>query len=128
MATRATSKAYGSETQNLAAEWYRLRGFPFVMSTGAGRIGRDLLNMIGLAPEVKGRADFSPMAWLRQAKANAGNDLPFVLFRPRGMGPASVGQWGVLLTNEDFTGLLLAAGYSDAKDWNIPLKGVRDDA
>jgi len=116
MATRATRKARGSETQNLAAQWYRERGWPFVESTGAGRSGRDLVGMPGLAPEVKARRDFNPLAWLRQAAANASTDLPFVLFRPDGMGEKSIGQWGVLLTNEDFTRLLRDAGYGDPPD------------
>lgn len=119
MATRATRKARGSETQNLAAEYWRRRGHPYVMSAGAGRIGRDLLNMIGLAPEVKARRDFSPMAWLRQAKMNAGDDLPFVHFRPDGMGEKSMGQWGILLAADDFAALLRDAGYGDPKAWDV---------
>lgn len=116
MATRATRKARGAETQNLAARWYRVNGWPFCESAGAGRVGRDLLNMPGLAGEVKARRDFSPLAWLRQAASNATTDLPFVLFRPDGMGEATIGQWGILLTNEDFTNLLRDAGYGDPRE------------
>lgn len=113
MATNASRKARGSNTQNLAAEYYRQNGWPFATSAGAGRIGRDIENMLGLAPEVKARRGFSPLAWLRQAEVNADGDLPYVLFRPDGMGPASIGRWGILLANDAFTGLLHRAGYGD---------------
>ena len=83
-------------------------------STGAGRSGRDLTGMPGLAPEVKARRDFAPLAWLRQAAGNASTDLPFVMFRPDGMGEKSIGSWGILLTVEDFTRLLRDAGYGES--------------
>jgi hypothetical protein len=108
-----TRKARGSATQIIAAAWYARHGFPYCTDAGAGRVGRDLLNMIGLAGEVKARAGFSPLAWVRQAKANAGPDLPFVLLRCNGQGPATVADWPVILRNEDFTRLVRAAGYGD---------------
>lgn len=100
----------------IAALWYREHGFPFCTDAGAGRTGRDLLNMIGLAGEVKGRADFSPLAWVKQAVKNADGDLPFVLLRCNGQGPAAVADWPVILRNEDFTRLVRAAGYGDPED------------
>lgn len=112
MATRAR-KVRGAETQNGVAAWFRVHGWPFAESAGAGRVGRDVTGMPGLAPEVKARAEFTPMAWLRQAEAAAGEDLPFVVWRPNGMGPANIGKWGVMLSLEDFTALLRLAGYGD---------------
>lgn len=106
-------KARGMATQALAAAWFRARGFPYCTDAGAGRPGRDLLNMIGLAPEVKARAGFSPLAWIRQAATTAAGDLPFVLLRCNGQGPATVADWPVLLRLEDFTALVRAAGYGD---------------
>lgn len=116
MATNATRKARGLATQNLGAEWYRGHGWPFATSEGSGRAGRDILNMPGLAPEVKARAEFNPLAWLRQAGANATTDLPFVLWRPNGFGPATIHRWPVMLINEDFTNLLRDAGYGDPRE------------
>jgi hypothetical protein len=107
-------KARGSATQIIAAAWYRRHGFPYCTDAGAGRIGRDLLNMIGLAGEVKARAGFSPLAWIKQAKANAvPGEVPFVLLRCNGQGEATVADWPVILRNEDFTRLVRAAGYGD---------------
>ena len=113
MATRATRKQRGAETQNATAAWFSANGWPYAESTGAGRGGRDITGMPGLSCEVKARADFTPLAWLRQAKEAATTDLPFVVWRPNGMGPASIGSWGVMLTLEDFTALLRDAGYGE---------------
>ena len=107
----AHRKARGSATQVLAAEWFRNRGFPYCTDAGSGRTGRDLLNMPKLAGEVKARTDFSPLAWVRQAKANADGDLPFVLLRCNGQGPATLPDWPVLVRLADFTDLLRRAGF-----------------
>ena len=107
-------KARGAATQRIVAEWFRDRGWPYAIDAGAGRQGRDILNMVGLAPEVKARREYSPTAWLRQAEANAAGDLPFVVHRPDGMGPATVHDWPVTIRLADFTDLLREAGYGDA--------------
>lgn len=107
----ASRKSRGSQTQALAADWWRSHGFPYCTDAGAGRTGRDLLNLIGLAGEVKARADFSPLAWIRQARSNADGDLPFVLLRCNGQGGASIADWPVICRLEDFTTLVRAAGY-----------------
>ena len=104
-------KRRGMKTQALVAQWFTRHGFPFATDTGAGRPGRDINGMIGICLEVKARSDLSPRAWLKQAKSSAGDDLPAVVFRPNGMGEASIGEWGVLLTLEDFTALVRQAGY-----------------
>jgi hypothetical protein len=109
-------KARGSATQAIAAAWFRRHGLPYCTDAGAGRSGRDLLGMLGLAPEIKARTKLDPLAWVRQARDNAGPDLPFVLFRCNGQGPASVAEWPVLLRLEDFTRLVRAAGYGDPEE------------
>lgn len=109
----AARKSRGSATQAIAAAWYRAHGFPYCTDAGAGRTGRDLLNMIGLAGEVKARFQFDPLAWIRQATKNAAGDVPFVLLRCNGQGPATVADWPVILRNEDFTRLVRAAGYGE---------------
>lgn len=106
-------KARGAATQAIAAAWFRARGFPFCTDAGAGRTGRDLLNLIGLAGEVKARTKFDPLAWIRQAVAAADGDLPFVLIRCNGQGEKTIGDWPVILRLEDFTTLVRAAGYGD---------------
>ena len=105
-------KRRGAKTAALAAEWFRSHGWPFATDVGAGRPGRDIENMPGLACEVKARAAFEPLAWLRQAGANAHpQDVPFVVWRPNGYGPADMERWPVMLTLHAFTGLLRGAGY-----------------
>lgn len=106
-------KHRGYKTQALTAEWFKKRGWPFATSTGAGRSGVDIENMAGLAPEVKGRRDFNLTGFLKQAKANAGGALPFVVVRPDGYGPARIGEWGMIFTLKDGTELLRAAGYGN---------------
>ena len=103
-------------TQRVAADWFQDHGFPYAESTGAGRSGSDLTGMPGLAPEIKARSDLQPLAWLKQAEMNPG--LPFVIFRPNGMGEQSVGQWGVLVRLEVFTDLLRSAGYGTPQETN----------
>ena len=104
-------KARGMRTQLVVAEWFRDRGWPFATSTGAGRAGVDIENMPGLAPEVKARRDFNVTGFLKQAAANRGDGLPFVVLRPDGYGEANVDKWAAILTLDDFTALLRAAGY-----------------
>lgn len=106
-------KVRGMATQRLAAEWFQDRGFPYAESTGAGRPGRDITGMPGVAVEVKARASLDPIAWLRQAEATAAGDLPCVVFRPNGFGPATVHEWGVLMRLDTFTQLIRDAGYGD---------------
>ncbi|MCU1613134.1 MAG: hypothetical protein JWO98_674 [Frankiales bacterium] len=114
--TASSRKSRGMATQALVAAWFRRRGFPFATDAGAGRPGRDILNLLGLACEVKARAGFSPLAWVKQAVKAAAGDLPFVVLRCNGQGPAAVGDWPVLLRLEDFTALVRAAGYGDPEE------------
>lgn len=109
--TSQSRKARGRRTEKVLAEFYAENGWPFAESTGAGRSGVDVTGMPGLAVEVKARRAFDPVAWLRQAATRAG--LPFVVFRPNGMGEQSVGRWGVLMTVAEHTALLRSAGYGD---------------
>lgn len=112
--SNASRKARGQRTQNVVARWFAGHGWPFADSTGAGRTGNDVTNMPGLACEVKARAGFDPLAWLRQARAG-GAGLPFVVFRCNGQGEQSIAEWPVLTTLGRFTELLQAAGYGDGE-------------
>lgn len=109
-------KRRGAATQALVAAWFRDHGHPFATDAGAGRQGRDVLGTLGLAIEVKARADLQPQAWLRQAESTAAGDVPVVVFRPNGMGPACINDWGVLMRLDDFTALSRAAGYGDPEE------------
>ncbi len=117
--------ARGRKTQELLAcrgedgkplGWFNRNGWPDAWATAASIPGRDLRDMLGLAPEVKASADLDPTGLLRQAVANAGTDLPFGVYRPRGFGPERIGQWVVFIRLEDFTTLLHEAGYGTAEE------------
>jgi hypothetical protein len=112
MTTVASAKRYGAQTQAAAAAYFAANGWPYATDVGAGRNGSDILNVPGLAVEVKGRADFAPLAWLRQAKTGAPG-LPLCIVRPKGMGVASVADWLMMLRVGDGVELLRAAGYGD---------------
>lgn len=108
----ASRKARGMRTQALVAEWFQQHGYPYATDAGAGRPGKDILNTPGLSIEIKARSKFEPQAWLRQAAGAAvGDELPLAIFRPNGMGPESIGRWGVLLTLDDLGVLLRKAGF-----------------
>ena len=106
-----TRKARGAETQRCVANYFAGHGWPYASDAGAGRQGSDILGTPGLAIEVKGRRDYSPMAWLRQASNGVG--LPLIVHRPDGMGPASIADWPVTLRLRDAVALLRAAGYGE---------------
>lgn len=112
--TPQSRKRRGRDTELLAARYLAENGWPFAMPTGAGASGRDITGTPGLAWEVKARTAFEPMANMRQALRNAGDDLPLVLLRPNGVGEASIGIWPVFTTLTNAIWLLRRAGYGDA--------------
>lgn len=99
-------------TQLVVAQHLATNGWPHAVSTGAGRAGSDITGALGLAVEVKARAGFSPMAWVRQAETGQG--LPMVIFRPNGLGEASVSDWPVIMRLREVIDLLHQAGYGEA--------------
>lgn len=120
----ASRRLRGAATQNAVAEWFRGHGWPYAESTGSGRGGADITGLPGLACEVKARRDFEPVAWIRQAARGRG--LAFVVWRPDGMGPETVGSWPAMLTVAELTALLITAGYGD--DPALQLKRHLDQA
>lgn len=107
-------KRRGRETEHIVARRFAADGWPFALATGAGASGKDITGVPGVAPEVKARSAFSPMANLRQATANAKpGELPVVIMRPNGFGEATVDEWPVFLTFARFRQLLHEAGYDE---------------
>jgi hypothetical protein len=92
--------ARGRRTTRVVAEWLREHGHPEAESTFGSEPGRDIKKIPGHAPEVKARHLFAPLEWLRQAKANAGDDIPCVIFRPNGAGE-NAGDYMVIRRLED---------------------------
>lgn len=108
--TNRYRKARGAQTQRVVAEYLTTQGWPYATDAGAGRSGRDILGVDGVSIEVKARRDLNLPAWIRQARAAAGNDLPVVVHRPDGMGPASIADWPATLRLADLVALLHEAG------------------
>lgn len=101
----------GRRTEEHVAAWLRDHGWAHAERNPASLPGRDIKGIAGLGIEVKARRDFNPAAWARQAAKNAGTDLPLVVMRPDGMGPAQIGLWPVFFSLADATQLLIDGGY-----------------
>lgn len=102
--------ARGRATQNLVAIWFAARGAPNAKSRPASLPGVDVYDIEGLAPEVKATTKIDLTGWLKQARHNAGRDLPVVIYRPVGYGPERIPHWVAVLSLADLTWLLQQAG------------------
>jgi hypothetical protein len=78
-------KHRGYRTQKVIAEYLK-QWWAYADTAGAGRQGEDILNIPTLSIEVKARADFQPLAWIKQAETNANGKLPMVIMRCNGQG------------------------------------------
>jgi len=78
-------KHRGYRTQKVIADYLKT-WFPYADTAGAGRQGEDILNVPTISIEVKARADFQPLAWIKQAETNAAGKLPMVIMRCNGQG------------------------------------------
>ena len=112
------SVAKGRDMQNVLARYLR-QWWLHAESTGAGRNGRDITGTPGVAFEVKTaddfKRDFKPTIWISQAKANADDELPVVVYFPRGLGEAHTPQALAILPLEFLMGTLEAAGYAPGR-------------
>ncbi len=109
-----TRKRRGRDTERLTAAYWRTRGFPYCEAVGAGTPGRDLTGTGPVAVEIKGRASFDPLLWVRQATRHKtrDDDLPCVILRCNGQGPETIADWPVMLPHSVFLRLLGEAGYA----------------
>ena len=78
-------KTRGYRTQKVIADYLK-QWWEYADTAGAGRQGEDILNIPTLSIEVKARADFQPLAWIKQAESNAAGKLPMVIMRCNGQG------------------------------------------
>lgn len=109
------SRARGNALQNALATYLRA-WWPHAESAGAGRNGRDILGTPGVAFEVKTaddfKRDFKPTIWMKQATANAAVDeVPVVVYFPRGIGEAHTGQALAILPLDWVMSLLAASEF-----------------
>ena len=78
-------KHRGYRTQKVIAEYLK-QFWAYADTAGAGRQGEDILNIPTVSIEVKARSDFQPLAWIKQAEANANGKMPMVIMRCNGQG------------------------------------------
>jgi hypothetical protein len=103
----------GGATEHLVARYWAAHGYPHV--TVRRGPGTDLQNTGRAAVEIKARAAFSPLAWIRQARANTPvGSVAVVVIRPNGMGEQSLDDWPVLMRHQDLLTLLAAAGLAES--------------
>lgn len=98
-------KHRGYATQRLLADRWNQSGFmPGCYPIGAGEAGADIQRTPGLEVEVKAQGDrMSLPAAVRQAAARAlPGTYPIVVWRHPGQGPASIGEWTVTMSLDDF--------------------------
>lgn len=110
--TRAQSRKHrGYATQRLIATRWRANGIaPYAKAVGAGEQGNDILDVPGLAVEIKARDSVTLPAALKQARSDAGvGDMPIVVWRHNGQGESSMEDWTVTMTLADFEKLWEAA-------------------
>ena len=78
-------KHRGYRTQKVIADYLK-QWWEYADTAGAGRQGEDILNIPTVSIEVKARADFQPLAWIKQAETNANGKMPMVIMRCNGQG------------------------------------------
>lgn len=113
--------ARGRRTEEAVAQYLRDHGWPTAERAPAGLPGKDIRKAPRLAPEVKATGGFSPLAFVRQAKANAATgELPFVVYRPNESGEGDVEAWLGIVPFGVLVELLAAAGYTTPEGTPTP--------
>lgn len=114
-------KDRGLRTERVVAEY--LRQWWQFASVGRGA-GKDILN-VPFDVEIKARAAFQPLEWLRQATKRAdGKELPFVVSRMNGQGE-SAEDYLAFMRFGDLVQLLIKAGYADFQADTVNLEPDR---
>ena len=100
-------KHRGYRTQKVIADYLK-QYWPYADTAGAGRQGEDILNIPTVSIEVKARADFQPLAWIKQAATNSNGKLPIVIMRCNGQGE-DVGEYLAFIKVKDLMPILYQA-------------------
>lgn len=103
-------KDRGLRTERVVADYLRQWWHGATVGRGAGK---DVLN-VPFDIEVKARASFQPLEWLRQAnkRAAVSNELPAVVCRMNGQGETAE-DYLAFMRFGDLVQLLIKAGYAD---------------
>lgn len=102
----AMSRRKGVKAEADVAAWLRDHGYPDARRylSGDGRQPGDIDGVPGVCLEVKNQERYSLAEWLAQAEAEAGPNLPVVVFKARGQ--VDPGRWFSVLRLEDLVVLL----------------------
>jgi hypothetical protein len=110
----ATAKAKGRATENQAVAWLRENGYPYAERrhlAGEHDLG-DITGMPGICVEVKSAAQWAPVRWLRETRAEMNNSrspIGFVMARPKG--GTNVDDWVIMMHPDTLLSLLTDAGW-----------------
>ena len=107
-------KHRGYRTQKVIADYLK-QWWQYADTAGAGRQGEDILNIPYLSIEVKARADFQPLAWIKQSSANANGKTPMVIMRCNGQGE-DVGEYLAFMKVKDLMPIIWEAAPSEDID------------
>ena len=107
-------KHRGYRTQKVIADYLK-QFWAYADTAGAGRQGEDILNIPTVSIEVKARADFQPLAWIKQAEANSNGKLPMVIMRCNGQGE-SAGEYLAFVRVKDIMPIIHRAAPTDQPD------------
>lgn len=101
MAPIKARTARGRRTNVVVASWLRDHGWPMVDPTVGAETGQDAKHVPGHSIEVKARANFDPLAWVKQARDNAKpGQRPCVILRCNKQGERA-GEYFVIRPLED---------------------------
>ena len=100
------SRNKGANAERAVVNHLRQHGWPDARRylAGDGRQPGDIDAIPGVSLEVKSQAVYDFPGWLRQAVAEAGERLPVVVAKPKGV--TDVGQWWCVLRLDDLLPLL----------------------
>ena len=108
--TSQSRKNRGFRTERVVASY--LQQWWSGASVGRGN-GKDIVN-VPMDVEVKARADFKPLEWLRQSRKRTekSGELSLVVCRMNGQGE-DAGEYLAFMQFSDLVQLLVKAGYTD---------------
>lgn len=114
MANPNGAKGYRGEAPVL--DYLKRRGFRWayrLRTQGINDKG-DVGNIDNVCIEIKNQAIYKISEWMRDTareKKNAGAETAALVVKPKGHGDKRVADWWAILTLEDYTSLLIRAGY-----------------
>lgn len=102
------SRNKGANAERAVVNHLRNNGWPDARRylAGDGRQPGDIDAIPGVSLEVKDQAVYCFPQWLAQAIAEAGDRLPVVIAKPKGVTTDRVGEWWALMRVDDLLGLL----------------------